>query len=103
MLVFPEGTRSAAGELARFRCGIGILVKQSGAMVLPVGLRGLGELKAAGQGWFRSGKIEVRVGAPIRFGPEESEAAITERLHDEVERLIGAEGPGDQGTEGLRD
>jgi long-chain acyl-CoA synthetase len=95
VLVFPEGTRSAAGELARFRGGIGLLVKQSGARVLPVGLRGLGELKAAGRGWFRSGRIEVRVGEPIRFGPEESEAAITERLHGEVERLVG--------TEGLRD
>jgi long-subunit acyl-CoA synthetase (AMP-forming)/1-acyl-sn-glycerol-3-phosphate acyltransferase/acyl carrier protein len=89
VLIFPEGTRSAAGELARFRGGIGLLVKQSGAMVLPVGLRGLGELKAAGRGWFRSGRIEVRVGEPIRFGPEESEAAITERLHAEVERLVG--------------
>ena len=46
-LVFPEGTRSAEGTLARFRGGIGLLVKQSGARVLPVGLRGLGELKAA--------------------------------------------------------
>ena len=88
VLVFPEGTRSAAGELARFRGGIGLLVKQSGAAVLPVGLRGLGELKAAGRGWFRSGRIEVRVGEPIRFGPEVSEAAITERLHAEVERLV---------------
>jgi long-chain acyl-CoA synthetase len=95
VLVFPEGTRSAAGELARFRGGIGLLVKQSGAAVLPVGLRGLGELKAAGRGWFRSGRIEAHVGAPIRFGPEESEAAITERLHGEVERLVG--------TKGLRD
>jgi long-chain acyl-CoA synthetase len=94
VLVFPEGTRSAAGELARFRGGIGLLAKQSGAMVLPVGLRGLGELKAAGRGWFRSGKIEVRVGEPIRFGPEESEAAITERLHAEVERLVGTKGLG---------
>jgi long-chain acyl-CoA synthetase len=88
VLIFPEGTRSVAGELARFRGGIGLLVKQSGAAVLPVGLRGLGELKAAGRGWFRSGRIEVRIGEPIRFGPEESEAAITERLHGEVERLV---------------
>jgi long-chain acyl-CoA synthetase len=88
VLVFPEGTRSAEGTLARFRRGIGLLVKESGAAVLPVGLRGLGELKAAGRGWFRSGKIEVHVGQPIRFSPEESEAAITERLHGEVERLL---------------
>ncbi len=41
VLVFPEGTRSAAGELAPFRGGIGMLAKQSGALVLPVALRGL--------------------------------------------------------------
>ena len=87
-LVFPEGTRSAEGSLARFRGGIGLLVKQSGARVLPVGLRGLGELKAARRGWFRSGRIEIHIGQPIRFAPEETEAAITERLHAEVERLL---------------
>jgi long-chain acyl-CoA synthetase len=88
VLVFPEGTRSAAGELARFRGGIGVLAKQSGAAVLPVALSGLGELKAGSQRWFRSGKIEVRVGQPIRFAPEESEAAITARLQREVEKLL---------------
>ncbi|MGD0831429.1 MAG: AMP-binding protein [Terracidiphilus sp.] len=92
VLVFPEGTRSAAGTLAHFRGGIGLLVKESGAMVLPVGLRGLGELKVGGRSWIRSGKIEVHVGQPIRFAPEESEAAITERLHAEVERLVGSGG-----------
>jgi long-chain acyl-CoA synthetase len=89
VMVFPEGTRSAEGKLARFRGGIGLLVKQSGAMVLPVAIRGLGELKAAGRGWFRSGKIEVHVGQPLRFTPEETEAEITEKLHAKVERLLG--------------
>ena len=88
VLVFPEGTRSAAGELARFRPGIGLLVKESHTAVLPVAIRGLGELKERGRGWFRSGKIEVRVGAPVRFGAETTEAAITERLHAEVEWLL---------------
>jgi long-chain acyl-CoA synthetase len=88
VLVFPEGTRSAAGTLAKFRPGIGLLVKQSQAPVLPIAIRGLGELKAKGRGWFRSGKIEVRVGEPILFAPEDTEAAITERLHSEVERLL---------------
>jgi long-chain acyl-CoA synthetase len=90
VLVFPEGTRSAEGTLARFRGGIGLLARQSGAMVLPVGIRGLGELKAAGRGWFRSGKIEVHVGQPMRFALEETETAITERLHAEVERLLNS-------------
>jgi len=84
VMVFPEGTRSAEGTLARFRGGIGLLVKQSGALVLPVAIRGLGELKVAQRGWFRSGKIEVHVGQPLRFAPEETETAITARLHAKV-------------------
>ncbi len=88
VLVFPEGTRSSAGQLAPFRQGIGLLVKQSNAAVLPVALRGLGELKQKGRGWFRSGKVEVRAGLPIRFAREATEAQITERLHEEVKRLL---------------
>lgn len=92
VLVFPEGTRSAAGELARFRPGIGLLVKQAGTAVLPMAIRGLGELKERRRGWFRSGTVEVRIGRPIRFSPFESEAAITARLHAEVERLLQGSG-----------
>jgi long-chain acyl-CoA synthetase len=88
VLVFPEGTRSAAGELARFRPGIGLLAKQSGASVLPMAIRGLGELKTGSRRWFRSGTIEVVVGQPLRFSPAETEAAITARLHAEVEKLL---------------
>jgi long-chain acyl-CoA synthetase len=88
VLVFPEGTRSAAGELARFRGGIGLLARQSRAAVRPVAIRGLGELKAGRRRWFRSGTIEVRVGEPIRFAPEETDAGIATRLHAEVERLL---------------
>jgi long-chain acyl-CoA synthetase len=89
VLVFPEGTRSARGELAQFRGGIGVLVKQSGAAVLPVAIRGLGELKTGERRWFRSGAIEVRVGQPVRFAPEETEAQIASRLREEVARLLG--------------
>jgi long-chain acyl-CoA synthetase len=92
VLVFPEGTRSAAGQLAPFRPGIGLLAKQAHAPVLPVAILGLGELKAKGHGWFRSGKIEVRVGEPVHFGPLESEGTITEALHARVAALMQASG-----------
>jgi long-chain acyl-CoA synthetase len=90
VLVFPEGTRSDEGKLARFRPGIGLLVKQSGTAVLPIAIRGLGELKGRGRGWFRSGTIEVHVGEPMRFAPDATESAITGRLHDEVRKLLEA-------------
>ena len=55
-------------------------------------IRGLGELKTRKRGWFRSGTIEVLVGDPIQFAVEETEAAITTRLHAEVEKLLGGQG-----------
>jgi long-chain acyl-CoA synthetase len=88
VMIFPEGARSAGGQLAPFRPGIGLLVRQSNAPVLPVAIRGLGELKQRGRSWFRSGTIEVRVGEPIQFAPEATEASITERLHRAVETLL---------------
>ena len=88
VIVFPEGARSPEGAMAPFRPGIGLLVKQSYAPVLPMALEGLGELKTSGQSWFRSGKVVVRVGQPIRFAAGDSESAITARLQAEVERLM---------------
>ena len=88
VLVFPEGARSAQGHLASFRPGIGLLVKQSGTSVLPMAMRGLGELKTRSRRWFRSGAIEVRLGHPICFSPLDSEAAIAARLQAEVEKLL---------------
>lgn len=87
VLIFPEGARSE-GTLKKFRPGIGLLAKQAGTAVLPVALRGLGELKTRRRGWFRSGEIEVRVGEPIWFSLDDTEAAITARLQDEVEALL---------------
>jgi long-chain acyl-CoA synthetase len=59
--------------------------------VVPTAIRGLSEMRAGRRRWFRSGHLEVRVGEAIRFGPEDSEAAITARLRDEVVRLLGGE------------
>jgi long-chain acyl-CoA synthetase len=90
VIVFPEGTRSPDGTLARFRPGIGLLVKQSSTAVLPMALQGLGELKMRQRRWFRSGTITVCVGQPARFAGDETEAAITAQLHKEVEMLLAS-------------
>ncbi|MGB9290965.1 MAG: lysophospholipid acyltransferase family protein, partial [Terracidiphilus sp.] len=89
VMIFPEGTLSRDGTMARFRPGIGLLVKQSSVPVLPMALLGLGELKLRKRKWFHSGTVEVRVGEPIHFAPETSEAEITARLQAEVEKLMG--------------
>ena len=88
VLVFPEGTRSQDGALAQFRPGIGLLVKESDAPVLPVAIQGLGELKVGRRRWFRSGTIRICIGKPIYFAPDATESAVTARLHVEIDRLL---------------
>jgi long-chain acyl-CoA synthetase len=88
VLVFPEGELSPDGKLARFRPGIGLLARQSGAPVLPLALRGAGELHANKENWFRSGKLEIRIGEPIRFSPLDTETAIAARLQEAVQQLL---------------
>jgi long-chain acyl-CoA synthetase len=87
VMVFPEGHRSENGRLQRFREGIGLLAKEAQVPVLPVGLRGLGELKARGR-WVRSGRLEVRVGAPVRLGAEATPAEWTAALEEAVHTLV---------------
>jgi long-chain acyl-CoA synthetase len=86
VMIFPEGHRSETGKLQRFREGIGLLAKESQVPVLPVALRGMGELRASGR-WVRSGKLEVRVGAPVELGPEATAAEWTAALEAAVQRL----------------
>jgi long-chain acyl-CoA synthetase len=88
VLVFPEGHRTESG-LQPFRPGIGLLVRDSGTPVVPVALAGLSELKATGKGWFRSGRLTVRVGEPIEFAPGDTPEQITEQLYETLKAMLG--------------
>jgi len=91
VLIFPEGTRSRDGRLHAFRPGIGLLAVESRVPIVPVALIGLGEIRASGERWFRSGRIEVRIGRAIPAAEEESDAAeLTARLEEAVRGLGGA-------------
>jgi long-chain acyl-CoA synthetase len=87
VVVFPEGFRTETG-LQPFRPGIGLLVHESAAPVVPVALVGLSELKQRGHGWFRSGKLIVRVGEPIPFDPNDSPEQITNRLYETLKSML---------------
>jgi long-chain acyl-CoA synthetase len=87
ILIFPEGHRTS-GELQKFRSGIGLLVQESNAEVLPVALRGLGDMKQSGQRWFRSGKLSIRVGKSIRMDKRLSAEEITATLENALRELL---------------
>jgi 1-acyl-sn-glycerol-3-phosphate acyltransferase len=68
LFVFPEGTRSATGELQRAADGAAALALRTGATIVPIGVIG------ADRVWPRhrrlprpGGRVVIRVGAPFRL------------------------------------
>jgi long-chain acyl-CoA synthetase len=84
VLIFPEGRRSEDGTPQPFKSGAGLLWKALSVPALPVYLAGLGELKARGGRWFRSGKIGVRVGEVLSPNDDTSPEQLTEVLRRAV-------------------
>jgi len=88
VLIFPEGHRSEDGRLHAFRPGIGLLAAQSQVPVLPVALKGLGELKREKSGWFRPGKLTVHVGNVVPFDSHAEPAELTRELEERIGGLM---------------
>jgi long-chain acyl-CoA synthetase len=91
VMVFPEGTRSRDGEMNRFRPGIGLLAQESGVPVLPVALIGLGAMRQGKVRWFRSGRLEVRVGNVISVDESAEAAELATKFEGSVRRLYSGE------------
>ncbi len=62
LVYFPEGQRSADGELKEFRKGIGILLKETNAKVVPVYIEG------AYAAWPRSRPIPLPANITVKIG-----------------------------------
>jgi len=88
VLVFPEGRRSQDGTLQPFQRGIGLLAQQAEVAVVLVALLGAGAMKARRQRWFRSGKLEVRVGEPIPYDADRSADEMTALLEAAMRDLM---------------
>lgn len=91
VLVYPEGTRSEDGRLRPFRRGFMLLQRKSGSDVVPMAIAGSIDAWPKGQSLpGLSGRIQVKVGAPIpasELASLGSDAAL-ERIRLEVARLL---------------
>jgi 1-acyl-sn-glycerol-3-phosphate acyltransferase len=65
LLVFPEGTRGAEGELRPAKAGAGMLAVLSGAAVVPVYIAGSGRAWPKGRRWPRRAPVTVTFGPPL--------------------------------------
>lgn len=88
LLVFPEGTRSASGELLPFKRGGFLLALKSGLPIVPVGITGSGEARRRGSLAIRPRPIRVHYGRPIEvrdYSVRDKESlmrAVRERIEE---------------------
>jgi 1-acyl-sn-glycerol-3-phosphate acyltransferase len=66
-ILFPEGTRSRTGEMASFKCGLGMLVAGTGVPVIPCHIRGAFTALSPDHRLPRPRKLHLRIGTPLVF------------------------------------
>ena len=100
VLMFPEGTRSADGEIHEFKSGAGFLALRSRCDVLPVLIRGTHDVMGKGSLVPRRHPVEVRIGraitaAELREIAESSEGAGAYRKIADLMRaaVVALSGP----------
>ena len=94
VLVFPEGERTLTGRMNPLKPGIHLIIKRTGATILPVGIAGAYEawprhrpFPSLAPLFWPSGKgtIAVSVGRPLdarRYAEMPREQALTELFHE---------------------
>jgi long-chain acyl-CoA synthetase len=87
ILVFPEGHHTSDGKLRPFRAGVGLLANNLGIPVVPMRIDGLFALKKARKKFALPGRVQVKIGAPVRFAPQSDPEEIARALQKKVEEL----------------
>ena len=67
VLLFPEGVRSASGDIKAFKPGIGMFGSRLNLPVVPVRIDGADRVLHTSWKWPRPGPVSVTFGAPIRL------------------------------------
>jgi len=90
-ILFPEGTRSRDGNMARFKPGIGKIIAGQDVPVIPVHIDGAHRALPPSKSFPRPNKIRVHIGAPLRFTGHPNEKggwlAVAAALQTAVETL----------------
>jgi 1-acyl-sn-glycerol-3-phosphate acyltransferase len=88
VVVFPEGTRSADGRLLPFKRGGFVMALKMQAPIVPVVIRGSGNLSPKGDWRLRSGQIEVVVEEAIPV--DEYDLKNIGQLVERVQGVLGS-------------
>jgi 1-acyl-sn-glycerol-3-phosphate acyltransferase len=90
LIVFPEGTRSVDGAVARFKGGSFVFALDSGMPVVPISIAGSRHVMKKGRLMVCPGEVTVTVHPPIDTGGIERDGVreLAERVRDVVRQDV---------------
>jgi 1-acyl-sn-glycerol-3-phosphate acyltransferase len=99
--IYPEGTRSRDGRLARGKTGVAWLALTADCPVVPVAVKGTDRIQPIGAGWPWPHHFSVTFGKPLTFPEYRGKAnngkarrEVTDRIMDAIAELSGQEKAG---------
>ncbi|TQN37770.1 1-acyl-sn-glycerol-3-phosphate acyltransferase [Blastococcus colisei] len=99
--IYPEGTRSRDGRLARGKTGVAWLALTADCPVVPVAIMGTDRIQPIGAGWPRPHRFTVVFGKPLTFpehqgkaGSNRSRREVTDTIMEAIAELSGQEKAG---------
>ena len=99
--IYPEGTRSRDGRLARGKTGVAWLALTADCPVVPVAVSGTDRVQPVGAPWPRPARISVTFGPPLTFPEQRGQAGngrvrrvVTDRIMVAIAELSGQEKAG---------
>ncbi|MGY1843156.1 lysophospholipid acyltransferase family protein [Modestobacter sp. SYSU DS0875] len=99
--IYPEGTRSRDGRLARGKTGVAWLALTADCPVVPVAVHGTDRVQPIDARWPRPHRIRVTFGEPLTFpehrgmaGKAKTRREVTDRVMEAIAELSGQEKAG---------
>ncbi|MDK3257324.1 lysophospholipid acyltransferase family protein [Blastococcus capsensis] len=99
--LYPEGTRSKDGRLARGKTGVAWLALTADCPVVPVAVHGTDRVQPVGARWPRPHRVTVTFGEPLTFPEQRGQAnrnrarrEVTDRIMVAIAELSGQETAG---------
>jgi 1-acyl-sn-glycerol-3-phosphate acyltransferase len=86
LIVFPEGTRSVDGTVARFKAGMFFVAVDAGLPIVPVSIAGSRHVMLKGRLMTRPGRVTITIHDPISTEGSRRDAVreLAERVRDVV-------------------
>ena len=83
-VIYPEGTRSANGEVLKFKRGAFMVATHLNLPVVPLSITGCHECMPKGSGYITRHPVHLHIGRPMNLKEYGDEAAATEAVRQAV-------------------